>query len=68
MLILGMLAFLFGGAHDTGLVEKATHVGLVYGFIAALTIGFFRQWYYLKKTHLLLRKVKALYSLPDAQM
>ena len=68
MLILGMLAFLFGGAHDTGLVEKATHVGLVYGFMAAMAIGFFRQWFYLKKTHLLLRKVKSLYSLPDSQM
>ena len=68
MLILGMLAFLLGGAHDTGLVEKATHVGLVYGFIAASTIGFFRQWHYLGRSHRLLRKVKALYQIPDAQM
>ena len=68
MLVLGMLAFLLGGAHDTGLVEKAVHVGLVYGFMAAGTIGFVRQWYYLGKTHLLLRKVKTLYQIPDAQM
>ena len=68
MLLLGMLAFLLGGAHDTGLVEKAIHVGPVYGFIAASTIGFFRQWHYLGRTHRLLRKVKSLYQIPDAQM
>ena len=68
MLILGMLAFLLGAAHDTGLVEKAIHVGPVYGFIAAGAIGLFRQWHYLGRTHRLLRKVKALYEIPDAQM
>lgn len=68
MLILGMAAFLLGGAHDTGLVEKTTHVGLVYGFLATATIGFFRQWYYLGKTHILLRKIKALYEIPDDSM
>ena len=68
MLVLGMLAFLLGGAHDTGLVEKAIHVGLVYGFIAASSIGFWRQWHYLGRGHRLLRKVKALYQIPDAQM
>ena len=68
VLVLGMLAFLFGGAHDTGLVEKSTHVGLVYGFMGASTIGFFRQWFYLGRIHRLLRKVKALFQLPDAQM
>ena len=68
MLILGMAAFLLGGAHDTGMVEKTTHVGLVYGFVATALIGFFRQWYYLGKTHILLRKIKALYEIPDHQM
>ncbi|MAE57641.1 MAG: hypothetical protein CME69_02110 [Halobacteriovorax sp.] len=68
MLILGMIAFLLGGAHDTGMVEITTHSGVVYGFAAAMTIGFFRQWYYLGKAHLLLRKVKTLFSIPDGQM
>jgi hypothetical protein len=68
MLILGMIAFLLGGAHDTGLVEKTTHSGVVLGFIIAATIGFFRQWYYLGKSHQLLRKLKKLYGIADAQM
>ncbi|MCY4643953.1 MAG: hypothetical protein OXB88_04990 [Bacteriovoracales bacterium] len=68
MLTLGTLAFLFGAAHDTGVAEKATHVGLVYGFLAAATIGFFRQWHYLGKAHSLLRKIKGLYRLPDGRM
>lgn len=68
MLILGMIAFLLGGAHDTGLVQKTTHSGVVLGFFAAMSIGYFRQWYYLGKTHRLLRKLKALYQIPDGQM
>jgi hypothetical protein len=68
MLILGMIAFLLGGAHDTGLVQKTTHSGVVLGFFIAMMIGFFRQWYYLGKSHLLLRKLKKLYGMPDAQM
>lgn len=68
MLILGMIAFLLGGAHDTNLVEKTTHSGVVYGFIAAMLIGFFRQWYYLGKSHVLLRKLKAQFEIPDASM
>jgi hypothetical protein len=68
MLILGMIGFLLGGAHDTGLVSKPVHSGVVYGFVAAMLIGFFRQWYYLGKGHLLLRKLKTLFSLPDHQM
>lgn len=68
MLILGMIAFLLGGAHDTNMVEKTTHSGVVYGFIAAMLIGFFRQWFYLGKSHLLLRKVKTLFEIPDGQM
>lgn len=68
MVVLGMIAFLLGGAHDTNIVSKTTHSGVVYGFIVAMTIGFVRQWYYLGKAHILLRKLKALFSIPDAQM
>ena len=68
MLVLGMIAFLLGGAHDTNMVSKTTHSGVVYGFMAAMLIGFVRQWYYLGKIHVLLRKIKALYAIPDAQM
>lgn len=68
MVVLGMIAFLLGGAHDTNLVSKTTHSGVVYGFIVAMTIGFARQWYYLGKAHILLRKLKTLFSIPDAQM
>lgn len=68
MLILGMIGFLLGGAHDTGVVEKTTHSGVAYGFFVAMLIGFFRQWYYLGKTHILLRKVKGLFEIPDGQM
>ena len=68
MLSLGTLAFLLGAAHDTGLVAKTTHLGVVYGFIFAMLIGFFRQWHYLKICHGLLRKAKTLYQIPDSQM
>ncbi|ATH06571.1 hypothetical protein BIY24_01010 [Halobacteriovorax marinus] len=68
MLILGMIGFLLGGAHDTGLVAKTTHSGVIYGFIVSMLIGFFRQWYYLGKSHVLLRKVKGLFEIPDGQM
>jgi len=65
---LGMIAFLLGGAHDTGLVSRPVHSGVVYGFIVAMGIGFFRQWYYLGRGHLLLRKLKTLFAIPDGQM
>lgn len=68
MLVLGSIAFLLGGAHDTGLVAKIVHSGVVYGFMVAMVIGFFRQWHYLKVSHIALRKVKALYEIPDGQM
>lgn len=68
IIVLGMLAFLLGGAYDTALVGRSVHTGVVYGFLAAMTIGFFRQWYYLGKAHLLLRKLKTLFEIPDAQM
>jgi hypothetical protein len=68
MLVLGMAAFLLGGAYDTGLVAMTTHSGVVYGFLVAMLIGFFRQWYYLGQSHKLLRKVKTLFQIPDGQM
>jgi len=63
MLILGTIAFLLGGAHDTGMVEKVTHSGVAYGFIGAMMIGFFRQWFYLGKSHVLLGDLKALFGI-----
>ncbi len=68
MLTLGTFAFLAGGAHDTKLVSKHVHSGLVYGFTVAATIGFFRQWYYLGKAHTHLRKIKALFMISDQSM
>ena len=35
MLVLGTIAFLLGGAHDTGLVQKSIHTGVVYGFFCS---------------------------------
>lgn len=63
MLVLGTIAFLLGGAHDTGLVTKVVHSGVAYGFIASMFIGFFRQWFYLGKSHLLLGEMKALFGI-----
>lgn len=68
ILVLGMIAFFLGAAHDTNLVNKSTHSGVVYGFLAATLIGSVRQWYYLGKSHTLLRKVKTLFSIPDQIM
>ncbi|GAB4411587.1 MAG: hypothetical protein OHK0056_15710 [Bacteriovoracaceae bacterium] len=68
MIILGAIAFLLGGAYDTHVVEKTTHSGVAYGFVFAMLIGFFRQWYFLGKGHILLRKLKYLFSIPDGQM
>jgi hypothetical protein len=63
MLVLGTIAFLLGGAHDTGLVTKVVHSGVAYGFIAAMLIGFVRQWHYLGKSHVLLRDLKGLFGI-----
>ena len=68
ILVLGTFAFLLGGAHDTNLVTKHVHSGVAYGFTAATIIGFFKQWIYLGKSHLLLRKIKSLFMISDAQM
>ena len=63
MLILGTIAFLLGGAHDTGMVRKIVHSGVAYGFIASMIIGFVRQWYYLGKSHVLLGEMKGLFGM-----
>jgi ABC-type multidrug transport system fused ATPase/permease subunit len=68
MLVLGTIAFLLGGAHDTGLVSKVVHSGVAYGFIASMVIGLLRQWYYLGKSHILLREIKATFGLSDDAM
>jgi len=63
MLVLGTIAFLLGGAHDTGMVNKVVHSGVAYGFFAAMLIGIVRQWYYLGKSHILLGDMKALFGI-----
>jgi Na+/proline symporter len=68
MLTLGIIGFLLGPAHHTGLVRKVVHSGVIYGFIMAMLIGFFRQWIYLGKNHRLLREMKALFSISDNAM
>jgi hypothetical protein len=68
MLVLGSIGFLLGGAYDTGLVSRVIHSGVVYGFTAAMLIGFVRQWYYLGKSHLLLREMKALFGMSNDAM
>ena len=68
MLTLGSIAFLLGAAHDTGLVEKTTHSGVSYGFFAAMILGMIRQWHFLSKNHLLLRKLKAIFKIPNTSM
>lgn len=63
MLVLGTIAFLLGGAHDTGMVSKVVHSGVALGFIASMLIGVVRQWYYLGKSHRLLGEMKALFGI-----
>ena len=68
ILTLGSIAFLLGAAYDTDLVEKTTHSGVSYGFFAAMVLGTIRQWHFLSKNHLLLRKLKALFGIPRSSM
>lgn len=63
MLVLGTIAFLLGGAHDTGMVKKVVHSGVAYGFMAAMAIGVVRQWFYLGKSHKLLGEMKGLFGI-----
>lgn len=67
-LVLGIIGFLLGGAHDTGSVTKTVHSGVVYGFIGAMLIGFFKQWKYLGNNHKLLRELKTVFGLSHNQM
>ena len=68
MLVLGSIGFLLGGAYDTGLVSRVVHSGVVYGFTAAMLIGFVRQWFYLGKSHRLLREMKGLFGMSNDAM
>lgn len=68
MLVLGTIAFLLGGAHDTGLVSKVVHSGVVFGFLGSMLIGFVRQWHYLGKSHVLLGEMKALFGMSRDSM
>lgn len=68
MLTLGIIGFLLGAAHHTGIVRKIIHSGVIYGFMMAMFIGFFKQWKYLGKNHRLLREIKALFSISDDAM
>ncbi len=68
ILVLGTIGFLLGGAHDTGMVAKTVHSGVVYGFIVAMLIGFFKQWSYLGKSHRLLRELKTLFGMSNDAM
>lgn len=67
-LFLGILGFLLGGAHHTGVVDRIIHSGVIYGFLAAYLIGFAKQWKYLGQNHFLLRELKKLFSLSDHTM
>ena len=67
-LVLGSIAFLLGGAYDTGLVAITTHSGVAYGFAVTLSIGFFRKWHYLGRAHRLLGRLKILFTLPREKM
>ena len=68
IIILGMMAFLLGGAHDTNMVSKIVHVGVVYGFVVTMCLGVLSQWIQLKKSHLLLRELKYLFGIQDTSM
>ena len=68
MLVLGSIGFLLGGAHDTGMVARTVHAGVIYGFMAAMVIGFVRQWIYLGKSHVLLRELKGLFGMSSDAM
>jgi hypothetical protein len=68
ILTLGSMAFLLGGAHDTSMVKKEIHSGVVYGFYMATLIGTFQQWLHLGKGHKLLKTFKEMFSLSHQQM
>ena len=63
ILVLGIVAFLLGGAYHTGQVDRMVHVGVVLGFAAAFCIGFFKQWMYLGRANKYLRELKELFNI-----
>ncbi len=63
IIILGMLAFFLGAAHDNNIVSRHIHSGVVYGFIVALAIGFFQEWKHLGINRILVLKVRATFKL-----
>lgn len=63
IIILGMLAFFLGAAHDNNMVSRHIHSGVVYGFIVAMTIGFYKEWKHLGMNRILLVKVRATFKL-----
>lgn len=68
IITLGIVGFLLGAALDTGKVNYQVHVGVVYGFLVAFVIGFYKQWIYLGKAHQVLREVKHLFMISDDSM
>ncbi len=68
MLVIGSIGFLLGGAHDTGVVRKIVHSGVIYGFLTTMFIGLYRQWIHLGKSHKLLRELKTTFGLSDDSM
>lgn len=68
IITLGIFGFLLGAALDTGNTSYEVHVGVVYGFSIAFLIGFYKQWIYLGKAHLVLREVKYLFMISDDSM
>lgn len=68
ILALGILAFLLGGAYHTGQVSRVVHVGVIYGFAIAFSIGFYKQWKYLGKVNVYLRELKDIFGLSKNSM
>lgn len=68
ILTLGILAFLLGGAHHTGQVSRIIHVGVIFGFAIAFSIGFYKQWKYLGKVNIYLRELKETFGLSQNSM
>jgi hypothetical protein len=67
ILVLGIIAFLFGGAFHTGQVSRMVHVGLILGF-ASIHFGFYKQWTYLGRANKYLRELKELFNISNNAM
>ena len=68
ILVLGIIAFLFGGAFHTGAVSRMVHLGLLLGFAIAFSLGFFKQWMYLGRANKYLRELKTLFNISSNAM